>query len=1003
MTLDVSRIAQDLQLRKVQVENVVQLLDEGNPPPFIARYRKERTGGLPEDLIRKIKTRVSLLRKLAERKQSILKSLETQGKLTEELRSAIEAAETVNRLEDLYLPFKPKKQTPATVARERGLEPLAQAIWDRDPAVANLDEVVAGMVNPDQGLTTSAEVLHGVHHILAEKVAETADIRAAVRSLLWETGKLTTSRSESLKDGEGLEYKDYFQFAEPVRHIPAHRVLAINRGEREGSLKVQLTFDTEAVRRALFDSRGSRSPLVPLSDHPHADFLRGVVEDALWRLLVPSLEREIRRELTEEALDHAAAVFARNFRSILMQPPLRGTRVLAIDPGLRTGCKVAVLDEAGNLLADTTIYPHPPQNRRAEALGRLAELIDRHGVTVIAIGNGTAGRETEELIAELIAAASTTGEWVHQPEPPRARPAAAARSKPSAAPQPQPAALAAAVTPAVPEPQPIAAPEQSAAAPEPQPTSAVQPEPSVAPGTPPAADLAPAAPSPTTPPPIRYRLPADLAYALVNEAGASAYAVSPIGREEFPHLDTALRSAISIGRRLQDPLSELVKIDPQSVGVGLYQHDVDPRELRHSLEAVLESCVNQVGVDVNRATMPLLRYVSGLNQVLARALVEYRQQHGPFRTREQLKEFPGMTENRFLQAAGFLRIVGGDNPLDQTWIHPESYPIALRLLGELGFELQGLTEPTRRAELSEKLQALSPEEVASRLGAGATTVKDIIDALCRPGWDPRDELPRPILKKSPLKLEHLQPGMELRGTVVNVVDFGAFVDIGLKDSGLVHISQMANRFLRSPYDAVSVGSVVTVWVLAVDQERHRVSLTMIPPGTPRKAPERKPTPERKPASERREAVRPPQPAGVAERGGRGRPGGRPGGAGGRRAPARAPRGNQHGYEERRPPREEPAAATAEAALAEPTPERAVLQPPAPRKPSRPQPELPKLSDEALRGKVPLRTFRELAAFFRSPAAQASGGTPTAAPSEASSAAAEDSEVLDPIPPSPPSK
>jgi len=946
-TLDFARIAQDLQIRKVQVESVVQLLDEGNTVPFITRYRKERTGGLNEEMIRQIQGRVGFLRQLAERKQTILKSIDNQGKLTDELRAAVLGAETSKRLEDLYLPYKPKKRTLASVARDRGLEPLALAVWNRDPAVANLNEVLPTMVNPEKELNSPGDVLAGVQHILAERIAETADVRAAVRSILWETGRLSTSKSENLADGQGLEYKDYFQFTEPVRQIPPHRILAINRGEKEGSLKVRLEWKTEAAQQAFFADLPGRPPLLPLADHPHADFLKAVAEDALSRLLLPSLERELRRELTGRAEDHAVDVFARNLRSLLLQPPLHGRRVLAIDPGFRTGCKVAALDEHGNLLQDAVIFPHPlhgkghgkkappapaaaapaeppetqgadaarspqketqgadaarsPQKdepppvppRREEAKAKLEELVRTHQIRVIAIGNGTACRETEEFVSELIT----------QLEARRAAPAGHV-----------PAAAADVVT--VP----------------PAPVAGATPEPAEPP--------APAAAAPSPPPPPTAAGPApELAYVIVNEAGASVYSASAVGREEFPDYDATLRGTISIGRRLQDPLSELVKIDPQNIGVGLYQHDVNPRELKESLEAVIESSVNHVGVDLNTASVPLLRYVAGLNQLVARDVVDYRKQHGPFRSREQLLDVPNIGPARYVQAAGFLKIASGDNPLDQTWIHPESYPVARRLLAELGYEPDALRDRHRAEELRARLKALASEEVSARLEVGVPTLRDILEALARPGRDPREDLPPPIFKKGILKLEDLQPGMELKGTVLNVVDFGAFVDVGLKDSGLVHISQMANRYIKNPYDVVAVGDVVTVWVLTVDQERRRVSLTMIKPGTQRKPAERKPAPAR------------------AQRGSRPPRGRRPGPPHGPVAvPGQGPPPAGVAQEAHKP---------AGDAAAGPPPREAAPPPrpaPPPRRPKRHLPK-PKLSQAALEGKAPLRTFSELKALY----------------------------------------
>lgn len=921
--LDLSRIAQDLQIRKVQVESVVHLLDEGNTVPFITRYRKERTGGLNEEVIRIIQTRVAQQRHLMERKQTILKSIEGQGKLTDELRAAILAAETPKRLEDLYLPYKPKKRTLATIAREKGLEPLALAIWARDPAVANLAEVLPTLVDPEKQLPTPVEVLHGVQHILAEQMSEMAEVRSAVRGVLWETGKLCTKKNEKLKPEEGVDYKDYFQFTEAIRHIPPHRILAINRGEKEHVLDTRLEADDEGIRRAALHK-------LPLADHPHAEFLKTVAEDALVRLVLPSLDREIRRELTHLAEDHAVSVFARNLRSLLLQRPLRSRRVLAIDPAFRTGCKLAVLDEIGGLLQDAVIFPHAPQNKKQEARVRLEELIRKHQPSIIAIGNGTACRETEEMVADLIQDFE------------KRRQAPAGNKEVATA----PAVEATPAAPVVVDPAPPAtsvAPAADAVVPHlsaetPAMPAATEASPPATPATPAAVEPPPPVVDPTLPEP-----PVDLAYIVVNEAGASHYSASAVGREEFPDYDATLRGTISIGRRLQDPLSELVKIDPQNIGVGLYQHDVNPRHLRESLDHIVESCVNYVGVDLNTASVPLLRHVSGLNQHAARELVEYRKQNGPFASREQLLQVPGIGEARYVQAAGFLKINGGANALDRTWIHPESYGAAQQLLGELGVGLECLHDRPKAQELQEKLKALSPEEVAARLQIGVPTLRDLLEALSRPGRDPRDDLPPPIFKKGILKLEDLQPGMELKGTVLNVVDFGAFIDIGLKDSGLVHISQMANRYVKSPYDVVAVGDVVTIWVLTVDQGRRRVSLTMIKPGTERKPPEKRepaPRPEQRrprPPRGRRPGPRGgPAPASQAETQ---TASGAPAASGAVRGTRPPPR--QSGPPPR-PPQQQP--------------------PPRPRKPHRAAPR-PKLTKSALEGATPLRTFGELEAFF----------------------------------------
>ncbi len=1124
--VDLGRIAQDLQIRRVQVESVVQLLDEGNTVPFITRYRKERTGNLNEVAIREIQLRVGRLRELAERKETILKAIEAQGKLTEELAAAIRSADNPKRLEDLYLPFKPKKKTKASDARDRGLEPLALRIWNRDETLLDLQAAAQEFVNPEKEVESVEKVLEGVGHILAEAISELAAVRDAVRRVVWKTGKVVTSKAE-IPEGEGLEYRDYFEYSEPIAHIPPHRVLAINRGDKEGPLKVKLE-----VSRP--DLEGAAYSQLPLEGHPHAEFFRAAAADALDRLLLPSMEREVRRDLTEMAERHAVDVFARNLRSLLLQPPTANHVVLAIDPGFRTGCKVAVLDGHGNLLEHGVIHPHPPQNRRSESKQYLKDQVAKHHVSVVAIGNGTACRETEELIAEVIAegtlfstdpeaaAAAEAAAQAHakahppqpqpQPKPQAAEPAPAPASaatpaaesespapeapapapeepKPDAAgeveasaepespapaeppgtetpgsetpvealppivggapeegevaaepeqapselpaestshePAAQAEAAAEASAPHEPEPAPATVETPAEAEPEPEPepeaeTAAVAPP--VVSGAVPPAGTAPAEksreprergekgggkgrqeprpprPKPAPAPPRPHTadpLLAQLAYVIVNEAGASVYSASPIGREEFPDYDATLRGTISIGRRLQDPLAELVKIEPQSIGVGLYQHDVNPKQLKESLESVISSCVNFVGVDLNTASIPLLRHVSGLNQLTARRVVEHRKEKGPFQSREQLLEVEGVGPATYTQAAGFLKIREAGHPLDRTWVHPESYATATKLLEKLEFGPEIVTDKSRLPELHAKLNEADLTALAHELEVGELTLRDICDALARPDRDPREDLPKPIFKKGVLKLEDLQSGMELKGTVLNVVDFGAFVDIGLKDSGLVHISQLANRYIKSPHDVVSVGDVVTVWVMGVDQERKRVSLTMVQPGTerPRGGPGggggggRRGGGEPRPAGAgagggerrgpgggggrppRREgsalttppvgtgapgATGEPQPAGAeprpADRPGGGPGGPRPGG-GGFRGPG-GPRPGGGGFRGPGGPRpggggpgrfERPQA---------PTP-----RPPA--KPSKPAPPPPPLSKDALTGSVPLRSFGQL--------------------------------------------
>ncbi|OJW06048.1 MAG: hypothetical protein BGO49_07300 [Planctomycetales bacterium 71-10] len=1110
--VDLGRIAQDLQIRRVQVESVVQLLDEGNTVPFITRYRKERTGNLNEVVIREIQVRIQRLRDLAERKETILKAIEKQGKSTPELEAAIRGAENLKRLEDLYLPYKAKKRTKASEAREKGLEPLAARIWNRDETLTDLAAAAAEFVDAEKGLDSVEKVQEGVRYILAEAVSEMAAVREAVRKAVWKTGKVVTSKGE-VPEGQGQEYRDYFDYSEPVSQVPPHRVLAINRGDKEGPLKVKMEVSRPDLEAAFFGQ-------LPLEGHPQADAFRAAAVDALERLILPSMEREVRHDLTETAEKHAVDVFARNLRSLLLQPPIPKQVVLAIDPGLRSGCKLAVLDPNGGLLEQGIVYPHAPQNRRSEAKAAIKDLVGKHKVDVVAIGNGTACRETEELIAEIIAEGQ---EFSTNPEARAAAQAAyeAARKAPAPAAAPEPVAEEAPVAEAeeaaevapdpevAPEPESAAEPEvaleavaeavapEAAAPPQDLAAEAADPGPYVVPDGPededdepadeelppisggapdssapeaeagagegegiqngdaerqthPTADAEAAAPAATpeepaatpeaaaaeatgvehqavpipaeaetaaeaptaeakpaeakeggrreggrrgknrgsrnrnqTPPQQLPPAPhqadeqiARLAYVIVNEAGASVYSASPIGREELPEFDATLRSAISIGRRLQDPLSELVKIEPQNIGVGLYQHDVSPKQLKESLDAVIASCVNFVGVDLNTASVPLLRYVSGLNQLTARRIADRRKEKGGFFTREELMDVEGVGPATFTQAAGFLKIGDGPHPLDRTWIHPESYAAAAKLLEKFGHGPEVVRDKEKLPELRARLAEVDVPALAKELEVGEPTLKDIIEALGRPERDPRDDLPKPIFKKGILKLEDLTAGMELKGTVLNVVDFGAFVDIGLKDSGLVHISQLANRYIKSPHDVVSVGDVVTVWVMSVDQDRKRVSLTMVKPGTERhrggpgggrrgeggpqagQGQEGQGRRGRGPRPGPSSLTSPPvgaAPIDSRPEGGdagprRGGPGGRPPGQGGFRQGGGPGQG-------RGGPRGGGAFGREGGRFGGPRPERPE-SPPTPR-PSKPAPPPPPLSKDALTGNVPLRTFGQL--------------------------------------------
>jgi uncharacterized protein len=747
IAIDLRRVAQGVQMPLAKVERVAALLDAGNTIPFITRYRKDQTGGLDEEQIRAIQERIVKARLLAERKQTILRSIESQGKLTPELQAEIEGAESTKRLEDLYLPYKPKKQTLATAARERGLEPLADEILSASEAALNLELRAADFVNPDKGLPGVADVLLGVGHIVAEIFSERADVRQKLRKIVHKSGKLVCNKIPEIDEKQAAGFRDYFEFAEHVERVPPHRVLAINRGERAKILRVKVDADQTAMESV------STEMLVP-AEHPHGEFLKGCALDALARLNFPSLEREIRRELTDNAEGHAVHVFARNLRNLLLQPPVAWKRVLAMDPGFRSGCKLAALDEFGKMLDHAVIHVVGKAERKQEGREKLVSMITTHQINVVAIGNGTACRETEDILSDIL---------------------------------------------------------------------------------------------------NNELKDAGASYVIVNEAGASVYSTSPLGREELPEYDATLRGAISIGRRLQDPLSELVKIDPGSIGVGLYQHDVKAKHLRTSLDDVVESCVSFVGVDVNSASPALLRYVSGLNQLTARRLYDHRVQHGPFHNRQQLNAVSGFGEASFVQAAGFLKIVGGDNPLDATWIHPESYDLASQVLAKLGGTPADLLDKERAEEISKKASELDLAALSGELNAGELLLKDIISQIGRPGRDPREDLPPPIFKKGVIKLDDLSPGMELAGTVLNVVDFGAFVDIGLHDTGLVHISQIANKYIRDPHDVVSVGDIVKVWVHEIDKDRRRVSLTMIAPGTPRVQNEKpsRPPREGKPGDKKR--------------------------------------------------------------------------------------------------------------------------------------------------------
>jgi uncharacterized protein len=723
----IAQAAAELKLRTDAAQAAIDLLDGGATVPFIARYRKEVTHGMDEEQLRQLEKRVTYGLQLAERRAAVLESIEEQGKLTPELTAALEKATTLQEVEDLYLPYRPKRRTRATIAREKGLEPLADLMLTQRTYRGTPAEFAARFVNAEKGVASVEEALAGARDIVAERISEDAEVRRRVRELMSRQAVLTSQLAKNAQD-EAHKYEQYYEYSEPIAKIPPHRRLALNRGEREGVLKVAIELAPGLAEKNI-------EPLYLTERRSiFTQELQTALADSLKRLVLPSVENEVRAALTEEAENHAIKIFSANLRQLLLQPPIQGKVVLGIDPGFRTGCKVAVVDPTGKPLANLAIYPHEPKRDWAGSKKILLELIKKHKVEVLAIGNGTASRETETLAAETIAEC--------------------------------------------PDPKP--------------------------------------------------------AYVIVSEAGASVYSASDIARQEFPDLDASQRGNISIARRLQDPLAELVKVDPKSIGVGLYQHDVDQKALGEALDAVVESCVNYVGVDLNTASVSLLKYVSGINKKVAGAIVTYREKNGPFKSRSELKKVAGLGEKTFEQAAGFLKIPGSANPLDNTFIHPESYEAATRLLTLVGSS-DGKTAP--KAKLPPlpvikdfRKNAISDErklnELARQLGIGGPTLRDMLDNLEKPGRDPREELPKPLLRQDVLKLEDLQPNMILKGTVRNVVDFGAFVDIGVKQDGLVHITEMSDRYVKHPLEVVSVGDVIDVRVLGVDAKRGRVSLSM---------------------------------------------------------------------------------------------------------------------------------------------------------------------------------
>ncbi len=726
-----ARLARELNFSASQVERTVAMLDEGNTIPFITRYRKEVTGGLDEEQLRKLAERLQYLRNLEARRAEVHKALEDGGNLTPELAAQLASAETLQVIEDIYLPFRPKRRTRAQVAREQGLQALADTLLAQDAGGKSRGALAEAFVDAEKGVADIEAAYAGARDIVAETIAETAAVRQAVREAVRRTGVARVVRKDDAADAEG-KYRLYHEFGEALTTLPPHRILAINRGEREGVLKVELEANDDAFIATLQRRYATGSGFV-------AEETRAAVADGYKRLLAPAIERDLRGDLTERAETHALTIFAANLRGLLLQPPLRGRIVIGLDPGFRTGCKVAVVDATGKYLEGGVVYLHQP-DRAKEAL---LKTIQRWGVQIIAIGNGTASRETEALVAEVIKSNEL------------------------------------------------------------QVTSSASDSSLV----------------------TRH---SSLKYVMVSEAGASVYSASTAARDEFPGLDATQRGNVSIARRLQDPLAELVKIDPKALGVGLYQHDVDQKRLGGQLEAVVESCVNYVGVDLNTASAALLGYVAGLNSKTAKSVVAHRDTNGPFDSRKQLLKVKGLGPKAFEQAAGFLRLPDAPDPLDHTAIHPESYAAARQLIAAFG---DGSKQPSLPAVAASVRARLKTEgrtlaALAVELGIGAPTLTDILEAMEKPGRDPRDDAAPPILRADVLKMEDLQPGMWLKGTVRNVVDFGAFVDIGVKQDGLVHVSEMADRFIKSPLDVVQVGDVVDVRVITIDAARGRIGLSM---------------------------------------------------------------------------------------------------------------------------------------------------------------------------------
>ena len=707
-------IAQELGVKEFQVQNTIKLIDDGNTIPFIARYRKEATGGLSDEVLRNLNDRLTYLRNLNKRKEEISKSIEEQGKMTDELKIQIENAIILSEVEDIYRPYKQKKRTRASIAKEKGLEPLATIIYlqtDKRPVL----EIAKEFINEEKGVNNEEEALTGAKDIIAENISDVAEYRKRIKQMCYREGLIKT---KATNDEEKSSYEMYYDFSEKINRIPSHRILAINRGEKEDFLKVKLEKPEDTIINYIEND-------IIKGNTEFTDILKETINDSFKRLIEPSIDREIRSDLTEKAKEQAIKVFGKNAKQLLLGSPIKGQTVMGFDPAYRTGCKIAVIDETGKVLDTATIYPTAPQNDVENSKKTLLDLIKKDNINIIAIGNGTASRESEQFVSDLIKEASK-----------------------------------------------------------------------------------------------------DVNYAIVSEAGASVYSASKLATEEYPDINVSIRGAISIARRLQDPLAELVKIDPKSIGVGQYQHDVNQKRLSESLSGVVEDSVNSVGVDVNTATPSLLTYVSGLNNSISKNIVKYRDENGKFKNRKELLKVAKLGKSAYEQCAGFIRIYDGDNPLEVTAVHPESYEIAENLLKEIGCKKQDLRDKEGLKTIKEKLANINIKETSKKLNTSEITLKDIIEELSKPGRDPREDMPKQILRSDVLKFEDLKEGMVLNGTVRNVIDFGAFVDIGVKHDGLVHISEMSNNYVKNPSEIVSVGDIVKVKVIGIDNEKQKVKLSM---------------------------------------------------------------------------------------------------------------------------------------------------------------------------------